>query len=322
MKEITITGANAITYPHLEIWNWTISLYLFLGGMVAGLMVFGAVSQFRSKPITDNSTERPISCYMAPILAPILLSIGMFFIFLDITRKLNAFWFYLNFNIMSPMSWGAWGVGLIIPTTILWAIASAPNKYLERLKLPWLMDLSDKLFIYRRKLAAINFGLGIFLGIYTGVLLSAFVARPLWNSAILPVLFLISGLSSGAALLVLVAQDKTEKLFFTKADIILIAAEIVIIVLFFYGHLTSTTPHVESIAPFFTAGYYFPFWVTVFLMGVLFPMAIVLDVAEVTGFAKIRVHVSAWLVIIGGLVIRLALVYVGQLSSLSDIVKR
>lgn len=328
MKEIAITGANAITYPHLEIWNWTIAIYLFLGGMVAGLMVLGAISQLRSRPITEKATDRPVSFYMAPILSPILLSIGMLFIFLDLTRKLNSFWFYLSFNVMSPMSWGAWGVSIIIPVSALWAISSLPGSYLDKLKRwKFIPYLYDKLVPYRDKLARLNFGLGIFLGIYTGVLLSSFVARPLWNSAILPILFLNSGLSTGAALLVLVARDRLEKGFFTKADIALIASEIFLIILFFYSHLTSTSPHVESIAPFFTSGYYFPFWITVFLLGIFLPMAIVLDIAKTKGFSflgleKLRMHLSAWLVLISGLVIRVALVYVGQLSSLSDIARR
>lgn len=329
MKEISIIGINEITYPHLDIWNWTIALYLYLGGMVAGLMILGAISQLRSSPITEKATDRPVSCYMAPILSPILLSIGMLFIFLDLTRKLNSFWFYLNFNIMSPMSWGAWGVGIIIPVSALWAISSLPGRYLDKLKRwnEFIPYLYNKLVPYRDKLARLNFGLGIFLGIYTGVLLSSFVARPLWNSAILPILFLNSGLSTGAALLVIIAKDRMEKVFFTKADIALIATEIVIIILFCYAHLTSTSPHVESIAPFFTKGYYFPFWITVFLLGIFLPMALVLDVARVKGFSvlgleKLRIHLSACLVLIGGLVTRLAFVYVGQLSSLSDIVKR
>ncbi|MDI6801815.1 MAG: polysulfide reductase NrfD [Thermodesulfovibrionales bacterium] len=321
MKEISVIGANAITYPHLDIWNWTIAVYLFLGGMVAGLMVLGAISQFRSKPLTGEGVS-PASCYLSPVLAPILLSIGMFFIFLDLTRKLNSFWFYLNFNPMSPMSWGAWGVGAIIPVSVLWALASIPEQYRHYLKWPKLQDFSFKLSAYRNKLAVANFALGIFLGIYTGVLLSGFVARPLWNSALLPILFLNGGLSTGAALLVLIARDPKEKLFFTKADIALITSEIVVIILFFYGQLTSTAPHVDAIAPFFTTGYYFPFWIAVFTLGIGLPLALVLDVMEVAGFAKIRVHLSAWFVLIGGLVIRLALVYVGQLSSLSDIVHR
>lgn len=318
MREIAITGTNAITYPHLEIWGWQVAIYLYLGGIVAGLMVLGAISQLRKRPVATEG-ERPVSCYLAPLLSPILLIIGIFFLYLDLTRKLNAFWFYLSFNIFSPMSFGGWGIALIIPVSTIWAIVYAPQNYLEKLKWPWVQNLSDKLSPYRKKIAMANLGLGIFLGIYTGILLSSFVARPLWNSAILPILILNSGLSTGAALLVLVARDPKEKLFFTKADIVLIATEIVFILLFFYGHFRSTSNYFESIAPFFTTGYYFPFWISVFILGIFFPMALVLDVAELTGFVKLRVHVSAWLVLIGGLVLRLALVYVGQLSCLSDI---
>jgi hypothetical protein len=43
--------------------------------------------------------------------------------------------------------------------------------------------------------------LGVGLGIYTGILLNTMVARPLWNSAILGPLFLVSGLSAGAAVM-------------------------------------------------------------------------------------------------------------------------
>ena len=37
--ETAITGINAITYPNLHIWNWTIAAYLFLGGLTAGIMI-------------------------------------------------------------------------------------------------------------------------------------------------------------------------------------------------------------------------------------------------------------------------------------------
>ena len=45
--------------------------------------------------------------------------------------------------------------------------------------------------------------LGIGLGAYTGVLLGTLGARPAWSSAVLGPLFLVSGLSTGAALMML-----------------------------------------------------------------------------------------------------------------------
>lgn len=42
---------------------------------------------------------------------------------------------------------------------------------------------------------------GLCVTIYTGVLLSSMKSRPFWNTPVLPVLFMVSGCSTGAALL-------------------------------------------------------------------------------------------------------------------------
>jgi formate-dependent nitrite reductase membrane component NrfD len=320
MREITITGINAITYPHLNIWDWTIALYLFFGGIAAGLMILGAMFQKRNEPLPDIT--KPCVCFLTPLLVPVLLSVGMFFIFLDLTRKLNSFWFYLNFNPMSPMSWGAWGVGLIIPLSTLWWLASLPEQYRHLLKWEKLKTFSLKLIPHRNKLATANLALGIFLGIYTGVLLSSFVARPLWNSGVLSLFFLNSGIVSGSALLIIIARNYQEKLYFTRLNIWFIAAEIVLVLLFYYSHLTSTSPHRDALIPFFTAGAYPPFWIAVFFADMVFPIALALTVLTTRKPALFRIYLSAALILLGTLAIRIALVYVGQLSSLSDIVQR
>jgi formate-dependent nitrite reductase membrane component NrfD len=323
MRELTITGINEITYPHLDIWDWRIALYLFLGGLTAGIMVMSAIANLR------KSKELPkdiACCIKAPMYAPILLAIGMFFIWLDLTRKFNAFWFYLSFQPLSPMSWGAWGVGLIFPVSFAYALSVVPPEERDWLRFEILKNWSNKLYPYMRKLAAVNFALGIFLGIYTGVLLSAFVARPLWNSSILPVLFLNSALSTGAAFSVIMAKRTSVKLFFTKVDIWLIIAELVIIALFFYGHYTSTAPQRESIMPFFSfTSRYFIYGIAIIMIWTLFPLALVLKLLEVkeehgdvlSSSQIFRMRLSAVLVLIGAFIIRLAIVYAGQLSKLS-----
>jgi len=30
--EVTVTGLNALAFPHMHIWDWRVALYLFLGG--------------------------------------------------------------------------------------------------------------------------------------------------------------------------------------------------------------------------------------------------------------------------------------------------
>ena len=47
MPEVDVTGVNAITYPHMGSWEWHVALYLFLGGLVAGMMIFSGWLRLR-----------------------------------------------------------------------------------------------------------------------------------------------------------------------------------------------------------------------------------------------------------------------------------
>jgi len=320
--EMTITGINAATSTHLHVWDWRGALYLFLGGLSAGLAVMTSILHMRKN---GALAENDRAACIAQLLVPVILSVGMLFIFLDLERKLNVFWFYLTFQPLSPMSWGSWGLLVFYPVSILYAIAAYPAENRQDLKIRVLLDLANRLHPYRSFLAMANLGMGIFIGIYTGVLLSSFVARPLWNSAVLPVLFLTSALSAGAALMIMVASQKKVKLFFTKIDIMLIITEMILLPLFFYGHFTSSDAHRESIMPFFTFSHQ-NFWygLTSVILLIIFPVALVIKLLEIkevhsdtlTSQELFKMNLSAVIVLVGGLIIRFSFVYAGQLSHL------
>ncbi len=321
--ELTVTGVNALTSPHLHIWDWRVSLYLFLGGLSAGLAVMTTVLHLRKG---GGLVKDEPAGYIAPILVPVILGIGMLFIFLDLERKLNVFWFYLTIQPLSPMSWGSWGLLVFFPVSGLFALAALPDTMLHWLMLEPLKKLAVRMRDFLFPLAVVNFAMGIFIGIYTGVLLSSFVARPLWNSAILPVLFLTSALSVGAALMIMIARTNKVKLWFTKMDIWLIFAEMVILPLFFYGQYTSSGAHRESIMPFFSLSHeYFFYGSSMLLLFIVFPIALVLKMLEIkedhghtlTPMALAKMNLSAGIVLLGGLIIRLTFVYAGQLSKLT-----
>jgi len=323
--ELTITGANAITFPTLHIWDWRVAIYLFLGGLTGGLMSMSAVANLRSGK--DVPADQPC-CWRIPVIAPILLSVGMFFLFLDLELKLHMYWFYLTFKPLSPMSWGAWILVLIYPPMILYAFAAIPDDVKENMADGILKSIADGARPYLARLAQINFVGGILLSIYTGILLSTFVARPLWNSAVLPVLFLVSGMSTGTALMIIMARKNEVKLFFTKVDIWLIFAEILVLLLLFYGHYTSDAVHRLAIMPFFNTSHeFFPYFFSIIALCVVLPLAIVLKYLEVSGehshqlsgSGLFLMNASAILVLVGGLVIRFALVYAGQLSGYGSV---
>lgn len=321
--ELTVTGVNALVSPHLQIWDWRVSLYLFLGGLSAGLAVMTTVLHLRKGGALVKGEP---AGYIAPLLVPIILGIGMLFIFMDLERKLNVYWFYLTVQPLSPMSWGSWGLLVFFPVAGLFALATLPDDKLSWLMLQPLKELAVRMRAYLFPLAIVNFGMGIFIGIYTGVLLSSFVARPLWNSAILPVLFLTSALSVGAALMIMIARTNKVKLWFTKMDIWLIFAEMVILPLFFYGQYSSSGAHRESIMPFFSLSHeYFFYGFSMLVLFVIFPIALVLKMLEIkeehgealTPLALVKMNTSAIIVLLGGLIIRLTFVYAGQLSRFS-----
>ncbi len=325
--EFTITGANALTYPHLHIWDWRVAIYLFLGGLSGGCMSMAAVANLRSGKETPH--DKPC-CWRVPVITPFLLAIGMGFLFLDLEVKTHMYRFYMTIQPLSPMSWGSWLLILVFPAMISFALSAVPDQVIDNINEGYIKNLIQKFQPHMRLWAKINFVLGILLAIYTGILLSSFMARPLWNSSILPMLFLNSGLSTGAAFMILIATKNSVKLFFTKVDIWLIFSEIAVLILLYYGQFTSAEASRESIMPFFTlTSQYFPYFISILILSVILPLAIVLKFLEVTGDhdpnleltfkQKFEMNASAVLVLLGGVIIRFALVYAGQLSKFTGL---
>lgn len=321
--ETTITGINALTTPHLQIWDWRVALYLFLGGVAAGLAVMAAVMHLYRH---GDLTYKENGSWIAPLLVPVVLGVGMLFIFLDLENKLNVYRLYLTVKIFSPMSWGSWGLLAFFPLSGAFALAALPEKHYGWLQLGMVKNLARFLSSKAIPLAIFNLLMGIFIGIYTGVLLSSFIARPLWNSSILPVLFLLSALSAGSALMIIVARSLPAKLFFTKLDIIFILAEMTVLPLFFYGQYTSSAAHRASILPFFDfAQGHLWYGAAIICLFLLFPLALILKLLEVreghvtklTPAVVFRMHLSAALVLAGSAIVRFAWVYAGQLSAFS-----
>lgn len=326
MIEITITGLNAITHPYLEVWDWRIVMYLFLGGLSAGMLVMCSIANLR---IPKGPVEELAQCVRAPFIAFIILAVGAQFIILDLGKPQSLMWGFLTFQPLSLMSWGTWGVPAVLLANALYILAVIPKDQRYKLKFPFLIRIAEKLTPHMRPIAKLNFAMGIFLGIYTGVLLSSFAAIPLWNNSTLPILFLVSALSSGAAMIVIIAKKNEIKFLFTKIDIWLIVAELIVILLFFYGLYTSTAPYKNAIAPFFSlTDEHFIFAMALIAIFLLLPLALRIKLGELkefeggvhTEFTKsqiFRMNFAACLVLAGTLILRAAIVYAGQLTKLS-----
>jgi len=153
--------------------------------------------------------------------------------------------------------------------------------------------------------------LSVILGIYTGILLSAFNARPLWNNAILGPLFLTSGLSTAAAAIVIFAKTKKEKHFFSKIDIALIIIELGLITHMIMGYYAGTQVQLEAVQLLVGGDFTLMFFGFVVILGLIIPL--LLEISEIIGY-KIPTLIPALLVIMGGLVFRFVMVEAGQLT--------
>lgn len=307
-EEIIISGRmNPNIDPHLEIWHWHIPLYLFLGGLAAGILFFASLYTVLGKENKYSGAVR-----RAPIIVPFLLVIGLGALFLDLRHKLYFWQLYTTMKIQSPMSWGAWTLMAITPLSIAWAAIHIREFFPNwDWKWPILKEIEKFLVAYKKYMAWIILFFSVILGIYTGILFSAFNARPLWNTSILGPLFLTSGLSAGAAVIILFSKRKGERINFAKIDIMLIGIELFLIVHMFMGFLASTQVQIEAASLFLGGPYTAPFWIFVVILGMILPA--ILEFLELRKF-HIPAVVPVVLVLFGSLMLRFIIAYAGQIS--------
>ena len=231
MNEIEVNRASHLIDPQLEIWGWEIPVYLFLGGLTAGVMILSALLGRGKAPEERSPWARRL-----PFAAPILLSVGMVALFLDLAYKEHVLRFYTAFRWTSPMSWGSWILLAIYPVTLLFGLASltaheadrlARWKPIAALRLGWLVRLGRRIAEPRAgTLRIASVALGIGLGGYTGLLLGTLGARLVWSSGVLGPLFLVSGVSTGAALMMLFRLHEDERRWLRSVDIGAIVVEL------------------------------------------------------------------------------------------------
>lgn len=307
-EEIFISGRNIPNIdPYLQIWHWPISVYLFLGGLAAGILFFSSVITVMGK---DKEYEGAVK--YATLVPPVALSLGLLALVYDLTHPLYTYQLYTTIRLESPMSWGAWVLLVTTPLSFLWVL----SYYSDFVKNPskrigFLTKLEGIITPYRKHMAYALIPLSIILGVYTGILLSAFNARPLWNNAILGPLFLTSGLSTGAATIILLSRSTAERHLFTRIDLALIVLELGLIVHMIMGMYAGSQVQLEAMQLLVGGEFTLMFFGFVIILGLLVPAMI--ELMEILG-RKIPAVVPALLILLGGLIFRFVMVEAGQIT--------
>jgi formate-dependent nitrite reductase membrane component NrfD len=345
MLEVTSTRHNPLIDPHLAGWTWEIPLYLFVGGAVAGMMVLGGLAMLR---VARSDDVRSFASVQTPLLCFMLLNVGMLALLMDLSHRLYVWRIYLTFQYLSPMAWGSWLLLLVYGVLLLSAAVQLPQSWpwlAERL--PQLQRLSDAITTKPQRLrvlGGVNVLLGVGLGTYTGLLLSTMVARPLWNSAALPLLFLFSGLCAGSAMVYVALtlrgtgaaprglvggalaslvqplggqMPPAEAAWgLVRLNVAFLFAELCLIGLYVANLATSSAAHVQALALLTTGPFAWKFWGVDVLLLLCLPLLLQLLMLA----RRIpRTVVPALMVMAGSFTLRWVMVNAGQMSEIAPL---
>ena len=177
-------------------WRWEIAVYLYLAGMGAGAYIIGSFLIWLGVSLTPSRSlvlfGVPLTLTHAVLLwGPILVAIGAPFLILDLGKKHKFFTACLN----PRTSWVARGFIILSTFIVLGLIVLAvsvlsPETSGSRSVLWFIFEVISVIFAFAT-------------AIYTGVLLKSMKYTPIWNTPLLPTLFLASALSTGSMVVVL-----------------------------------------------------------------------------------------------------------------------
>ena len=238
------------------VWGPMIAWYLFLAGASAGAFLTSAFVEVKY----PESVKMRVA---GRIIAPIFLGIGLVMLMLDaeagLYNPLRFFWLIANPG--SVMTLGVYFICVFMPVALVSAL-------LEVLKKPVPKWLTWVGIVFAFAVAA-----------YTGFLLGVVKAFPLWNNAVLPILFVVSALSAGLAATslvgLLVDRERFEQMWLIKkSHVILSAIEMVVLATML---VIVSAGSVEGAASVYSlvAGQYAPaFWGGIVLLGLVAPFII------------------------------------------------
>ncbi|MBC8554257.1 MAG: polysulfide reductase NrfD [Candidatus Brocadiales bacterium] len=270
-------------------WGWLLAIYLFLAGLGGGAYTAGVLGDFLGWHIGISK--------IGILLGFPSVLLGTIFLIADLGKPKN---FWRAF--MKPgTSWIARGTIIIsifmIVNFIHIGLWIWPFNLLED-------SVTARYFI---NIVGVIFAFGTM--IYTGVLLGA--SRPIafWSTAMLPLLFLVSALSTGFMAVILLSTfaeiGMVDIITLEKLDIKLIIGEIFILVLYLYS--TQRVPESRASSRLILRGTVAPlFWIGVALLGLIAPLVLnLLGIFEFTDAATHTLIIIASICgIIGGLILR------------------
>ncbi|MFB6154043.1 MAG: DmsC/YnfH family molybdoenzyme membrane anchor subunit [Halodesulfurarchaeum sp.] len=289
-------------------WGLQIAIYLFLGGLAGGSYITGYVADLLSTrtELPEEYLARRETARWGMYVAVAAIGVGGIALVSHLGKPLRAFYFPLTFdNYGSWMVIGTWTIVIFTLFAVVQAFwytfgsavegeagmslfgrrllsrwirldPGGPGRSRIVRLLDWIADLTRPPRWLWLGFGVIGAGLAAILIAYTALLLSAVTTVPLWNRTLLPLLFLMSGISTGIAAatgLTMLFEGLSETVHqYSLADDALIVLELIIL-----GTLLSTLEPsgLSGRVTLYLANhpYQVVFWVGFVLIGLVTPVA-------------------------------------------------
>jgi molybdopterin-containing oxidoreductase family membrane subunit len=336
-----VNGMSETALTNTVPWGLNIALYIFFVGLSAGAFLLSTlVYVFRIERYEPAGR-------LALWIALITLMAGGAAILLDVGHPERAMWrLFVNWNFSSPLALVAhvYVLYMLIILAELWVVMRADIALLADANGGWrariyrILGLGTSLPTPgsdRRDarilliLGAIGVPVAPIVHAGVGSIFAVLKAQPLWFSGLYPVMFLVSALASGGALLTLAyallgpRDERYRPLvidlakltgFLLALDLVLYGSEYLVGI---YGDIPS---HIAVYTVIATGSYWWVFWFVQLLAGGIVPLILIFN--NVSGRSVFWLSAASALIVVGILAVRLNIVIPGltvpQLENLAS----
>jgi len=267
-------------------WKWPVAADLFLAGMGAGAYAIGILASF------GGAAWEPVARTGVILGFPLLL-MATFFLLIDLGVKSRALRVFLN----PGTSWIARG-SLII--TVFMTLSFI---HLVLMVWPGQMAVDAPPL---RMIGIVNLIFSVMVMIYTGVLLGASRAIAFWNTAMLPLLFLVSAVCTGIMAVVLLTPSSpalSEAFGFLSRALLYLLIFQVIVLAFFIQASHRTDDSRASTRLLLKGRLSKKFWFGLIIVGLLIPLILIISAVIHEGDLSL-VRIACVLGLVGGFILR------------------
>lgn len=306
-------------------WPWPIAIYLFLAGLSAGATMVALLVKWNRHESEQNSIWDAM-IRAGAITAPITICAGLLLLIFDLGKPLSFYILLIKFNFGSVMSLGVAALLIYVPLSFVFALCVFGEEICKFKLLAFLRPIVNLLssFAKASKLfERILFILALCVGAYTGFLLSAVMKIPLWNTPVLPILFLLSGFSSGIAASILVgllffkgSLNKDSIKYLLVLDLRAILFEIPLLFILFVGmYFEGGTSALAAQQALTHEVYGKIFWIGVLGTGLIAPIIIAFTALKNHAYKPAFIVLNSFVVLCGVILLRYFVVYAGQICT-------